>query len=260
MCPEQETLYRQFQSILPRIFQENRLSPLLNQDMIETFARLGAILITANEKMNLTAITEPCAVATRHFADSLLPLTSPNICHYLPIGARLLDVGCGGGFPCLPLAIARPDLKIIALDSTAKKLDYVASTAKELGLSNLSTLCGRAEELAQPAASLPLRESFDAVCARAVARLPILSELCVPYVKVGGYFIAMKGGDQAKEELREVSSRATRVLGVEWKETLECSLQGEEISQDRKIFFLRKTTKTPPIYPRLFTQIKKKPL
>ncbi len=256
MNDKKSSLIAQFQSCLPDVFQANGLEAFLTEEKCAQFAALGAALLLTNEKMNLTAITDPKSVTTRHLADSLLALKSPHALQFIPVGAKVLDVGCGGGFPCLPLAIARPDLTIVALDSTAKKLEYIANTVKELQLSNVTTLCGRAEELAKP----PLRESFDVVCARAVARLPILCELCLPFVKVKGCFVAMKGGGQAEDELQEASAQAIPVLGAKLAESLHLSLYGEEISQDREIFFLQKVTKTPPLYPRLFTQIKKKPL
>jgi 16S rRNA (guanine527-N7)-methyltransferase len=170
-------------------------------------------------------------------------------------GASLLDVGCGAGFPSLVLAILRPDLSITALDSTEKRVRYVASAAALLGLVNLKAVCMRAEDGAKG----ELRESFDAVTARAVARLPILTELCIPYVKLGGVFLAMKGsgGDL---ELAE-AERAIALLGGRVVCMYESHLSnglGEELT--RTVAEIKKVAHTPALYPRHFSKISKKPL
>ncbi len=217
----------------------------------EVIARLAALcdrLCEVNAHLNLTAIKDPVEIAVKHIADSL------SVARFLPQNARVLDVGCGAGFPCLPLAIARPDLTITALDSTAKKLTFVAQTAQICGCENLTTLCARAEELAQSA----YRESFDAVCARAVAAMPILAELCIPFVKKGGIWVALKG-EKAMQEYQE-ARRAIDILGAKLQSSTQISLTGCEEAQNHHIFVLQKTTKTPEIYPRNFSQIRKKPL
>ena len=164
-------------------------------DACEKLELLFHRLVETNERMNVTAITECSRVALLHFADSI---TAEK---FIPEGSRVIDVGCGGGFPTLPLAIVRPDIKILALDSTAKKLTFVDAVAKELDL-KVETLASRAEELA---CDESYRESFDVAVSRAVARLNILSELCIPFVKVGGSFIAMKG-QGGNIELEEAQS------------------------------------------------------
>ena len=147
------------------------------------FPRLCRLLLEANEKVNLTAVRDPLGVCVLHFADCLTLLP------FIPEGARVVDVGCGGGFPSLPLAIARPDITVTALDSTEKKLRFVADAARELGLDNISTLYARAEDAGRDPA---LRESFDCAVSRAVAPLDVLAELCLPLVRTGGRLAAMK--------------------------------------------------------------------
>ena len=211
-----------------------------------SFEKLAVMLRETNEKYNLTAITDDAGISYKHFADCLLAAG------HFPANASVADVGCGGGFPCLPLALARPDLKITAIDSTAKKLGFIKEAADALGLSNIKTVCGRAEELGRT----DLRESFDVVTARAVARLNILCEWCVPLVKKGGLFIALKGKD-AKAELDEAGG-ALRVLGCTAELTEYTLLAPEE--QERGIIIMKKNTATPGEYPRNGGKIKKKPL
>lgn len=226
------------------IFVENGLSRFATETLAARFETLFALLTETNEKMNLTAITEEREVIFKHFADCLISEED------IPQGARLLDVGCGGGFPTLPLALARPDLSVTALDSTAKKLTFVSDCAEKLNL-NVKTLAARAEE----AGKMPLyREKFDAVTARAVASLPVLAEWCLPFVKVGGVFLAMKGPG-GKEEL-EQAKNAVQVLGGKIEKANEFSLCGAV----RCNILIRKTAPTPPAYPRNNGAIKKKPL
>ena len=215
--------------------------------LTEEFRIYGQLLRDTNEKYNLTAITDDCGMAYKHFADCLLAVK------YFPQGATVLDVGCGGGFPTLPLAIARPDLRITAMDSTAKKLGFIDEVCHALGLTNVTTLCSRAEE----AGHTEQRESFDIVTARAVARLNILSEWCSPMVKEGGSFIALKGKD-GRAELCEAKN-AFSVLGLT-AVAEEYSLSCPEGEQGRCVILARKTAPTPAGYPRNGGKIRKKPL
>ena len=205
-------------------------------------------LVDFNQKVNLTAVTDMAGACAKHFADSLL------IEEYIPEGATLCDVGCGGGFPTLPLAIVRPDLKITALDSTEKKLKFVSLMAEKLDL-NVTTLSARAEEVGQ---SKEYRESFDCVCARAVARLNILSELCIPLVRVGGRFISCKAAI-GKEELTEAADGIEK-LGADPIIIKEPELITAEGAQARAVFVFDKTSPTPKAYPRHYSKISKKPL
>lgn len=209
------------------------------------FASLLTDLVSFNEKVNLTAITDEDGIILRHFADCL------TVAELLPENADVCDVGCGGGFPTLPIAIARPDISVTALDSTAKKLVFVEECAKKYALP-VRTLAGRAEEYFRTPA---YREHFDAVVSRAVAALPILSELCLPAVKVGGLFLAMKGAS-ADEELA-AADKAIRTLGGEVIGQKRFSL-GD--AGERCIIVVRKIGKSPEKYPRAFGAIKKKPI
>lgn len=233
------------------------LAAFATETLAARFFVLTERLLAFDAHTNLTAVTEPHAVLYKHYADSLLAA------QFLPEGARVLDVGCGGGFPCLPLAIARPDLSIVALDSTAKKLVFVGETAAAMGL-GVSTVCGRAEELA--AAGAPMRESFDYVVARAVAALPVLSELCLPFVRVGGTFLAMKGA-RGEEELAAAKTAIPALGGALAAAHNACLApsadwwaEGETTPQVRWLYEIRKQKPTPQALPRSFGKIKKKPL
>lgn len=220
---------------------QERFTPKLS-----AFEGLARLLQQANERMNLTAITDDAGIAYLHVADCLMAEA------YLPAGARLADVGCGGGFPTLPLAIARPDLAITAIDSTAKKLGFVSETAAALGLCGVSTLPARAEAVGRG----PLRGGFDAVCARAVAALPVLLELCVPLLKCGGRFVALKG-KTGGQELAQAKG-ALSALGCSAR-MVEYTLQGPS-PQARSLIIVTKEEKTAPVYPRDYAKIVKKPL
>ena len=155
-----------------------------NQVQMQQFYRFTEHLLEVNAHTNLTAIREPVGIIDKHYVDSLLAM------HLIPEGSRVLDLGCGPGFPSIPLAIMRPGLEIVALDSTAKKIDFVQESTEILQLSNITAISGRAEDI-------KLRKTlgkFDIVVSRAVARLNILCELCLPYLKIGGTVIALKGG------------------------------------------------------------------
>lgn len=229
-------------AMIRKVFAECGMSQYAEGEMGEKFAVLFDELIAFNKITNLTAITECEEVALRHFADSLTAADK------IPAGATVIDVGCGGGFPTLPLAIARPDLAITALDSTAKKLVFVENMAKKLSL-NLKTLAARAEEIPE------YRESFDVATSRAVARMNLLTELCLPLVKVGGRFVAMKGAS-GREELREAEGGIHK-LGGSVKEVDAFTLLS---AGERVIVTVEKTSPTPQAYPRPWGKIKKKPL
>ncbi|MBQ8510153.1 MAG: 16S rRNA (guanine(527)-N(7))-methyltransferase RsmG [Clostridia bacterium] len=233
-----------------RILTANKLDEFASGELAEKFWRLTVRMLEVNEYMNLTAITDPDAVICKHYADSLTASA------YIKEGASVIDVGCGAGFPSLPLAIARPDLRVTALDSTAKRVNYIRETAEILGLDNITCIAARAEDEAHNPA---LREKFDISCARAVARLNVLCELCIPYVKVGGQFVAMKANaeDELEEAKRAIPTLGGRLLRADHIELI--SGNGEE-PNPRTIIVIEKISPSPKNYPRNNAQIKKKPL
>lgn len=231
-------------------FAANKSLPIPTEEQARKLYELTEIMTEVNKKMNLTAITDPEAVILKHYADSMM------ISPFLTDGATVIDVGCGAGFPTLPLAIFRPDLRIIALDSTQKRIDYVQNTANALGLSNVTAICARAEELGN---DKNYRESFDFATARAVAALPILSELCLPFVKVGGKFIAMKGqkGESEAADAQNAIQKCGGVtLDIHRKEL--CSPNSDK--EMRVITEISKISPTPREFPRHFSKISKRPL
>jgi len=236
----------QFTERYRQVFLDNGLGNYASPEIVERMYNMVQNMLTVNASMNLTAITDWDDIIVKHLADCCTVLP------YLPQNARVCDVGCGGGFPSLPMAIARPDLKVTGLDSTGKKVDYINAAAELLKLPNLSAICGRAEDFGAG----DLRESFDAVTARAVAPLNILCELCLPLVKLGGVFCAMKGR-QGDDELSRARN-AFQKLGapIEADAIRRFDLCGDS----RMIVVARKTKSTPSIYPRVYAQIKKKPL
>ncbi len=209
---------------------------------------IGRELCETNEHMNLTALTDEKGVGLLHFWDSLTLLQTG-----LFKDKSVIDVGCGGGFPSLPLALCSENCIITSNDATAKKLTYVAETAKKAGIENLNTLCGRAEELST---DKKYREGFDIAVARGVARLNVLAEWCLPFVKVGGCFVAMKG-EKGREEAEE-AKKAISVLGGELVDIIDVTVP--EFEYLHTLVIVKKIKNTPNTYPRRNSQIQKKPL
>lgn len=248
---DEASFRREFEEALDRALADPLFSPLahlLTTTAKEGIARFIVRLVDANRHLNLTAITSPVETATKHVADSLTAL----LVGAWPQGAAVCDVGTGGGLPGVVLAVVRPDLEMRLVDSVAKKLAFLDCVVAELGLRG-RTLHARAEEAGrQPG----VREAHDVVVARAVARLPILAELCLPLVKPGGWFIAMKGPD-AHDELKE-AQRALRVLGGEVAEVREVELPLQ--AGRRTLIAVCKKRPTPAAYPRRPGMPSKKPL
>ncbi len=241
--------YIEFKEKCNRIFKINNL-PLPTDEQSEKLFSLTERMLQVNKSINLTAITDIDGVILRHYADSL------TVSEHIPTGSHIIDIGCGAGFPTLPLAIFRPDLQILALDSTAKRIDYVQKTAELLELDGVSSVAARAEELAQQP---EYRESFDLATARAVASLPVLSELCLPFVRVGGSFVAMKAS-KGEQELA-AAQNAIALCGGKLEKTLNIELSnGTEQAEPRSIIKILKASSTPQKYPRHYSQISKKPL
>lgn len=240
----------EFKAELLRIFALNESLPTPSDVQAEKLFELTERMLEVNKNMNLTAITEQGAIILKHYADSL------TVSRFIPQDSSVIDVGCGAGFPTLPLAIFREDLKIIAVDSTAKRIDYVNETAKTLGLDNVTAITARAEELGK---SADYRKKFDVATARAVANLSVLSELCLPLVKVGGVFISMKGSQGVSEA--DAAQNAIKLCGGEIKAVNSFSLISDAPEQEpRVIVEIKKLTETPTKYPRHYSQISKKPL
>lgn len=218
----------------------------------ESASRLEALcthMLNVNKELNLTAIRDEDGVILKHFVDSVA------IVPYIKSGASLCDVGCGGGFPSLPVAILRPDVSVFGLDSVTKKVEYIKNTASLLSLPNVSVSNARAEVLGKDEA---MREYFDAVSARGVGRLSLICELCLPLVKVGGCFIAMKSLS-ATEELEEAKN-AISLLGGVVENVINYTLTDGNEELTRAIIIIKKQTHTPKKYPRNNSQISKSPL
>ena len=238
-----------FTSNLTKIFSSNGLSSLLSMEIMEKFYLLTVRMLEENEKYNLTAITDPDKIILNHYADCC------TLASRLKKGASVIDVGCGAGFPSLPLAIVRPDLKILAVDSTAKRVSYVSETAEMLGLTNLRAEVMRAEDGGK---NPEYREKFDYATARAVAEMRVLSELTLPFVKVGGQLVAMKGKN-AEFELSG-AKKAIATLGGRGAKCEEITLKGGAEVLTHPLIIVDKKEKTPVSFPRPFAQISKKPL
>ncbi len=219
----------------------------LSELALKNFKTYYEMLIEYNEKMNLTAITEEDEVIVKHFVDSLCLISKVGIKE----NAKVIDVGTGAGFPGVPLLIARPDIRLTLLDGLNKRLVFLQAVLDRIGLS-AEILHSRAEEGANDP---KYREKFDFVTSRAVARQSVLCEYCLPYAKVGGLFVAMKG-PKAQEELSE-STKGIALLGGSVKDVIEYSLSDESA---RSLIVTEKISKTPKKYPRHNSQIKNKPL
>ena len=219
---------------------------LINNEYFEKFNIFKNLLNEANKICNLTAILDEKGILYKHFLDSVVGEK------YILKGAEVVEIGSGGGFPSIPLKIIRDDIKFTLIESTAKKCRFLNDTVEKLDLSCVKVLNIRAEEGAH---KKNLREKYDIACARAVASLNILVEYCLPYVKVGGKFIAYKG--ICGEEILK-ADRAIKTLGGEIEEVYEYNLP--EDCGKRTLVCIRKVTPTPPLYPRGHGMERKKPL
>ena len=222
--------------------EEARLLGLsLSEEQLTQCERFSDALLEKNKVMNLTAITEPEAVARLHFADCLALLTVEEF-----RGKRVIDVGCGAGFPGVPLKLGEPTIELTLLDSLQKRVNWLRETLEALAVP-AECVAARAEEYGH-------REEFDIAVSRAVARLNVLCELCLPFVKVGGCFIAMKAAS-AQDEIDE-AKRAVSLLGGKVERVVSYSV-GEA---EHRAVVIRKLRPTPAAYPRRFSKIKQSPL
>lgn len=216
----------------------------LPKNLYDKFNIYADFLIEYNEKVNLTAITDPMEILCKHFIDSACLLKYVDISN----NSSLIDVGTGAGFPSVPLKILRPDIRLTLLDSLNKRIDFLKQLCDKLEI-DAEFIHGRAEDISK----MPeYREKFDYSCARAVANISKLSELCIPFVKVGGSFISMKGPTEDVSR----GTNAIEILGGSVDNSIDYSLFDEQ----RRIFVIRKISQTPIKYPRNSAQIKKKSL
>ena len=226
------------------------------EETAQGFEKLSDMLLEFNAHTNVTALKTKEDIAIKHFADSLAVLRYDLI----KKNASVIDIGCGAGFPGLPVKMLRPDIKITFVDSTAKKLKFTNSVAQEFSMTDVETCPERAEELVAKGK----REKYDVAVSRAVASLPVLVELVLPFVKQGGCFVAYKSSlesdiNNKESELSKALSGIKR-LGGKVEDVLDASLDGGDETQKHSLIIIRKTGKTPEGFPRRYAQIVKKPL
>lgn len=237
----------EFKAYLKKVMEEYGLA--LDEQQLAAFTTYYALLLEWNEKMNLTAITQMEEVAVKHMVDSL-SCYEPTI---FKKGCKVVDVGTGAGFPGLPLKIYQEDLQLTLLDSLNKRLTFLQKVAEDTCLQGVQFIHSRAEEGGR---KKELREAFDVAVSRAVARLNILCELCLPFVKVGGYFVALKGA-QYEQEAAE-AKQALSLLGAQITHIRKVSLPG--LDDVRAVLYIKKTKATSSVYPRKPGIPEKKPL
>ena len=218
---------------------------VLSGAQLDLLDRYAEILVDYNQKVNLTAITSPEGIEDRHFADSLLFAAQPEV------SGRLVDVGTGAGFPGLPLRGLEPSIRLTLLDSLNKRIQFLETVCRELDLPDVACVHARAEEFAAEH-----RETFDLAVSRAVAALPVLCELCLPLVKPGGKFLAMKSVESDAE--LAASQHAIAILGGAVEAVRDYAIPGTDVRH--RLIVVEKVKKTPEKYPRMFAKIKKNPL
>lgn len=221
----------------------------VNDTMLEKFEKYREILVEYNKNMNLTGITEQREVYIKHFLDSVAIFKDG----YIMDGLSVIDVGTGAGFPGIPYKICNPTIKLTLLDSLNKRINFLKEVCTNIGFDDVEFVHGRAEDFGQ---NEDFREKFDIATARAVANLPVLLELCIPFVKVGGFFICLKGPN-AENEVEEAKN-AMNILDVKLVENIEVSLPDEELKH--RILVFKKIKETLGKYPRKAGKLSKKPL
>ncbi|WP_317855057.1 16S rRNA (guanine(527)-N(7))-methyltransferase RsmG [Chakrabartyella piscis] len=227
----------------------NQMHVNLTEEMADQFMAYSDLLLDWNEKMNLTAITDPREVVLKHFADCL------SLVPYLELdeNSSIIDVGTGAGFPGVPVKIACPDVEITLLDALQKRLTFLEEVTDSLALSGVNFVHSRAEDGGQ---NPEFREQFSHCVSRAVANMSVLAEYCLPYVQVGGYFVALKGPDVSRE--LEESKVALEILGGVVKEIIDIQIPYTELAHN--LVIIEKIKETPKQYPRKSKKISQKPL
>ena len=231
---------------MEQLLQQGLTQMGLPTEGIPSLLQYADLLVEKNKVMNLTAITEPADIAALHFLDSAALLTLADFKN-----KKVADVGTGAGFPGMPLRIVEPSIRLTLLDSLNKRVDFLKEVCEDLALTDVDCVHARAEEFAAKK-----RESFDIVTSRAVANLQMLSELCLPLVKVGGYFLSMKAVD-SDQELAD-AKHAIEVLGGQVEKIETYAIPGTDVSH--RLIFIKKIKETGKKYPRAFAKIKKNPL
>lgn len=224
---------------IEKILIKSEIKP--TKQIVDNFVKYYNLLIEGNKICNLTAITDEDGVVEKHFYDSIFPQK------YFSLNAKVLDIGAGAGFPSIPLKLVRDDLSFTLLDSLNKRINFLNNTIQTLNLKNIESIHGRAEDFAKLS---DYREKFDITTARAVANLKVLSEYCLPFVKIGGQFIAYKSGN-CEEEINEAKQIICE-LGGKISKIIDYNI-GEN---SRKLVIIEKTKETPKKYPRPTKQIK----
>jgi 16S rRNA (guanine527-N7)-methyltransferase len=233
----------------------DKLNITINDIELSKFEKFSSILCKENKKINLTSITDPKEISLKHFVDSVSIFT----CFNIKKKAKIIDVGTGAGFPGIPIKILRKDILLTLLDSTQKRINFLKLVRNELELENVEFICERAEKISQ---NFKFRSKFDIVVSRAVAPLNVLCELCIPYVKIGGHFIAFKS-KKLKNELEDsikiiskLGGKIQKIKEIKFNEENDNTKNSLENTLVRKILIIKKIKETPKEFPRKFSKIK----
>jgi 16S rRNA (guanine527-N7)-methyltransferase len=222
---------------------------IFDEDTYNKFMQYKDMIKYWNEKINLTAIIEDEQIVKKHFIDCIKIFK----CSPLKEAKSIIDIGTGAGFPGIPIKIIKPDINVVLLDSLNKRINFLNEVIKKIELKNISTIHGRAEDFSR---KIEYREKSDVAVSRAVANLAVLSELCIPYVKVGGYFVAMKG-PSVEEEIKD-GKNAISILGGKIEEIIKIQIENSDLNHN--LVVIKKVKETPKAYPRKAGTAVKKPL
>lgn len=220
-----------------------------DEEKYNKFIKYKDLVKEWNQKINLTAITDDEEMIKKHFIDSIKVFN----CDYVKNAKSIIDIGTGGGFPGIPMKIVKEDSKMVLLDSLNKRINFLNEVINQLNLPNIKTIHGRAEDFAQ---TVEYRQRFDLAVSRAVANLTVLLEFCLPYVKVGGYFVALKG--PAIEDEIKAAEVALKVLGGKIEEIIEVDIEDSDLKHN--LLVVKKIKDTPKKYPRKAGMVTKNPI